>query len=342
MNGTDRKVVWAASIGVMAVIWLCVVMLCSDPLYKFFYPEWRKSNAAHPSDGIVATWLFLVAPVLAAAITWGFIGRLIKLGKLPEKRRMAREEERWRVKAEADRIKQHRAEQRQLASRLENLLRQSTASARELPNLIAEAERSLDLAEYECGRRAFVPFWDAIEAAAKKLATVEMTLQRLIQNSQFYQKDVSELETPAPLFQIGLDTLPDASHTANRMRELYSRTDTDFEFTSIYQQRTTNKLLIAGFSTMTQAIEELPDRLQSSLGQLASSVSIGISDLASRLASSQERMTLALAREIRKSDDQSAGDAAAQRKDLRKLSEAADNIQRRKMPRPHRLGDGEY
>ena len=88
-------------------------------------------------------------------------------------------------------------------------------------------------------------------------------MQRLIQNSHFYTEEAPKLETPPPPFQLGLQTLPDASHTANRMRAVVRRAQKDFHFATIYEQRKTNQLLVAGFSSLGQAINELGDRLDS-------------------------------------------------------------------------------
>ena len=308
MDRSDRKIAWVLSIVVGLVIWFCLVTLCSNLVFRMFYPgSWRSG----PPEQIVLLWLFVAAPVLAALITWGLIGGFIKLGQLPAKRRLAMEEERRRVQAHADRRAAKKAAhadaqaaQQRLASKLEGLISQSVASAGELPNLIAAAEKSLDLAEDEFTERAFVPFWDAIESAAKKLANVEETIQELIENSQSYQENAPGLETPPPSFQIGLDTLPDASHTVNRLRAVVRRAQKDAEFTTIYLMCRHNELLIAGFSTLGQVLSEISDRLDSSFDRLASSINVGISGLASEITSSQKDMTTTIAAELQRSRKQ--------------------------------------
>ena len=233
-------------------------------------------------------------------------------------------------------------QQRALAVRLNDLVSDSTRTAATLPNLVRSAETTIDLAEQEFEDGAFAPFWDAVEQAANKLASFEATIQKLIQNSSFYTGEAPKLQTPPPPFQLGLETLPDASHTANRMRAVVRRAQKDFHFATIYEQRKTNQLLVAGFSTLGHAINELGDRLDSSLERLASSVSIGISDLASDITSAQERMTSKLSAELELSREQAATDSEAQREHERKEEEMLDNIQRRRRPLPPKLRDGEF
>lgn len=317
MDRSDRTIVWALSIVIGLVIWFCLVTLGSDPIFRISYPEiWRTG----PPEKVVLLWLFVAAPVLAAVMTWGLVGGFIKLGRIPAKRRMAIEEERRRVQLQADRRAAEKAAhaaaqaaQLRLAAQLNSLISQSVASARELPNLIAAAEKSLDLAEYEFKETAFVPFWDAVELAAKKLALLEGTMQKLIQNWQSYQKDAPRLETPAPPFQVGLNALPDASRTTGRLKAIVRRAQQDPDFTKIYLMCRNNELLVAGFSTLGEVLTEISDRLDSSFDRLASSINGSISGLASEITSSQKEMTTTLATGIDRLVEQNSNDAERRR-----------------------------
>ena len=248
----------------------------------------------------------------------------------------SRKAEQARQEAESRRhaAEQHAATQRALALQLTNVISESTQTATDLPKLVRAAERTIDLAEQEFRDGAFAPFWDAVEQAANKLASFEDTMQRLIQNSHFYTEEAPKLETPPPPFQLGLQTLPDASHTANRMRAVVRRAQKDFHFATIYEQRKTNQLLVAGFSSLGQAINELGDRLDSSLDRLSSAVSVGISEI----TASHERMTSALTAEHERSREQSREqaerDSEAHRDHEKKEREMLDNIQRRRKPWP--------
>lgn len=221
-------------------------------------------------------WLFVAQPAVAALIAWAFAQASLQLSESHKRSRKAREERRRdaraRAQAEADRLKEeatrperHRAAQQQLAIQLNTLITQSATSTRELLSLIAEAKKSLDLAEFEFGEGAIVLFWNAVETAIDQLTNADRTVHRLIENGKSYQKGAAGLETRPPRFHIGLDQLPDARGTASRMYEIFRRGQKNDRFALIYQERT-----IAEVSTDAQTIAELPDRLQSSLGQLAS------------------------------------------------------------------------
>lgn len=227
------------------------------------------------------------------------------------------------------------AEQRALSLRLTNLVSVSTETAAELRNRVQLAENWLDHAEREFKDGVFAPFWDAVEQAANQLAQCEVAIQRLIQNSTSYNGEARKLATPPPRFQL---TLPDASHTASRMRSVVRRAQKDFHFATIYEQRKTNQLLVAGFSTLGQAINELGGLLDSSLERLASSFNIGVSDL----TSAQQHMESALVTQSELSRKQAASEAAAQGERDKELDKKLDNIQRRKRPMPPGLRDGEY
>lgn len=257
---------------------------------------------------------------------WCLIVFIVSLCLLGSRKRRAMQQEEEHRRHEA--LSRKRAaeaaekEQRALALSLTNLVSDSAKAAKSLPDLTRSAERAIDVAEREFDDGAFAPFWDAIEQAAHKLATFESTIQQLIRNSTVYKSQASKVSPPPP-FQLGLDTLPDATDTAERMRSVVRRAQKNFQFATIYEQRKTNQLLVVGFSTLGQAINELGARLESSLDTLGSSVSIAISDASSQIAS-----------EIELSREQAAQDAAAQRQHDSQEREMLDNIQHRRKPFP--------
>jgi hypothetical protein len=252
-----------------------------------------------------------------------------------ELRRQA-EERRQRIAAE------HAANQRALALRLTSLVSDSTGKAASLPKLPGSADEAIHRAEREFGDGAFAPFWDAIEESATGLANFEATVQTLIKNSQFYRQEAPRLENAPPAFQIGLDTLPDASSTAERLRCVVRRAQKDFHFASIYEQRKTNQIFVAGFSTLGQALNELGHRLDRSLNDLASAIDVSISNLASDIESSQRSMTSELVREMEATREQAAAESQDRREHERQEREMLDNIQRRRKPFPPSVRDSEY
>jgi len=264
--------------------------------------------------------------------------------------------ERTQREAEEERrraIAQHAAEQQGIIARLDNLISDSNRKAGGLSGLLRSTEERIDDAEGKLKEGSFVPFWESIEKATAQLANFDTTLRALIHNSQFYEKEAMALETTPPPFQIGLDTLPDATRTYTRMESLVRQAHKDRDFANIYQQRQiyyeqckTNALLEWGFSSLGQALIELGDRLDSSLKQLASSVNVEISKLGLDLMASQEQLKSTLSARLERLQDQNARDAKAQRegdaRSAKKTHEMLDDIRRRRKPLPPGLRDGEY
>ncbi len=207
--------------------------------------------------------------------------------------------------------RRHQAGQDLVALHISSLLASSRTAAAALPKLIKAAETSLDIAEKEFAEGTFAPFWDAVEEAANTLARISATIDQLISNSTQYKTEGLRLETPAPPFELGTRPLPDASHTANRMRAIVRRAQKDFHFATIYEQRKTNRILVAGFSSLGQAINELGDSLTTSMERLAQTV----------------------ATEFQLTRDQAAQDSEARREHERQECEMLDNIQRRRKPK---------
>jgi hypothetical protein len=202
----------------------------------------------------------------------------------------------------------YREDQHRLALLLSNLLAGAKTTAATLPELIQSAETLLDVAETEFEEGAFAPFWDAIEQAANALAEVSARISAIISNFTQYKAGTSKLDTTVPPFELAIRTLPDPSHTANRMRTIVRRAQRDFHFATIYEQRKTNRILVAGFSSLGQAINDLGDSL----------------------AATMDRLREAVATEFEITREQAGQESEARRQHERQEIEILDNIQRRK------------
>lgn len=159
-----------------------------------------------------------------------------------EKERLRREEEQ-RQAYEEQRLKQ---EQNSIQANLTNIVFYSKKAASELPELVRSAEQSLNHAEHEFKDGAFAPFWDAVEKAAFKLAMFNNNIQLLDRNALDYKSSASKLNGSPPPFELGLRTLPHATHTAERMHIIVRKAQKDFHFATIYEQRKTNQLACFG------------------------------------------------------------------------------------------------
>lgn len=161
-----------------------------------------------------------------------------------------------------------KAEQESIRSDLTQLNANSLNIAANLSALIHTAEKALDRAEYEFADGAFIPFWDAIEMAATKLAIFESGCRRIAQNAERYRNQIPTIDAPKPAFELGGKTLPDAREIAERMRVIVRPALKDPDFTKIYLMCRQNRILVAGFSTLGDTINELKNRLESSTSDI--------------------------------------------------------------------------
>jgi methyl-accepting chemotaxis protein len=137
------------------------------------------------------------------------------------------------------------------------------------------ADAWLDDAKGDFDDGAFAPFWDSIESAAKQLARFHENLKTFKYQSSRYTQLVTRIEGVPPQFPVSPESvarLDVARETAKRMKAMVRKAQCDFHFATIYEQRKTNKILIAGFTNLAQALEIMSDRISASIDDLAGSV----------------------------------------------------------------------
>jgi DNA anti-recombination protein RmuC len=110
----------------------------------------------------------------------------------------------------------------------------------------------------------------------------------------------------------------------------------------VYEQRRTNAILIAGFSSLGQAIEHLGDRIVTAISGLAVSLDCRLASLESSLestANAAAEQSAALRAELQRSTGvneavlgQLRQDAEARTESERLALRMLDNIQRRRKP----------
>jgi len=169
-----------------------------------------------------------------------------------------------RKEAEAQRIKEQREAHDHavwLFSSANKLLQTAAADA-------WGAKVALDQAESEFAERAFAPFWDAVETAAKRLARVHEALHDIADKRTSYQAEASRVGSLPSTLAVEISSLPNIIDIADRMDGIVRLAQKDFQFSTIFEQRKTNQLLVHGFGTLASALAEMRDRLEMSLSEL--------------------------------------------------------------------------
>jgi len=82
-----------------------------------------------------------------------------------------------------------------------------------------------------------------------------------------------------PPFELPLGKLPDLRSTSARLTAIVRESQKDFHFATIYEQRKTNKILIAGFNTLKSAIYGLGDAIAFSLNELSNNLQTSLNYL---------------------------------------------------------------
>jgi uncharacterized protein YfcZ (UPF0381/DUF406 family) len=236
--------------------------------------------------------------------------------------------------AEEARRQRQIAEQLGYQNEMVALGEQSLVLFESMPNFIRSAEENLDQAEIEFADGAFAPFWDCIESVAKTLGRFDEGVHRIKNNSRRYAELIKKNgHTPSrfPLAPQSVTGLNVAVATAERMKAIVRKAQCDFQFATIYEQRKTNQLLVAGFTNLAHALREMTWQITSSIDDLARSIdgitlTIGesLQDIHSRIGD------IAKATDRHVEEASKVSSAAAERE--RKALEILDNIQRRKRP----------
>ena len=186
---------------------------------------------------------------------------------------------RAKQKAAVARKLQRDSEQEQLACTLTQLVSIAREAVEILSSHISQAEAALDLAEQEFSDGAFAPFWDAVEKAVISLDDYDACVRTLADNSKRVSEDIGKLDKP-PRLDFPKANFPEASPTLVRMARVVRQAQKDFHFATIYEQRRTNGILVAGFANLASALDEMGARINKSIGDLSKALDSSITSMA--------------------------------------------------------------
>ncbi|WLB09463.1 hypothetical protein QIH87_47305 [Bradyrhizobium elkanii] len=255
-------------------------------------------------------------------------------------------------KAKADRARQaeEAAHQRALQGQILKACNDSLAAFENIPKDLLTAEELLDVADNEFREGAFSPFWDSIEGAIRKLGTIDSRIELIADRSNRYMALTKSYRGTPPSFPVdpySARRLGAATDTAARLQRVVRQAQRDFQFASIYEQRKTRELLMAGFDSLGEAIHCVGARLERSINtlgdqieDLSSSMIVmnekvvdavkGVSSAVSETSSQIGEVSLAIKGADTNTQTAMADQAARQDKANRML----DNIQRHRVPPP--------
>lgn len=289
-----------------------------------------------------------VPDILAGIIAFGILSlslaTIIILEKISKRESHADEQERIRKQYEAEQEsirkkreseqehlrKQHAAEQDRIKKTLIQLQTRKQEAIEILPSAISEAEAALDLATFEFDEGAFVPFWDAVEKAVSSLKSYDDGIRTIASTSTGIPDVLKKLDSPPRINESEL-IWPDASPTIKRMHQIVRQAQKNIDFTTIYLQRRTNGILVAGFANLGSAIEDMGSRIEGSINTLKQTLESTMYVMSTQNAEFHQESLAAMEAQT----EQAATNAEAQK-------EMLNNIQRRRMPITKEFRDGQY
>jgi hypothetical protein len=191
-------------------------------------------------------------------------------------RRREEEAEAARRRAEEEARLARERHQANLAQSLQHYREQGTMAFVKMPDALMLAEQHLDKAEEEFEARAFSPYWEEIEGALRCLGELDNRANEIVyavaQHDQLLlEADKSDGSFPVSRHDVEHVRLA-AESTRDRLSALIRKSSTDFQFSTIYEQRKTSAILIRGFQTLGDAIRGLGAQLSSSIDALGSTI----------------------------------------------------------------------
>ncbi len=216
--------------------------------------------------------VFVIGPAAALIAGRAVISHFNQIHEDKERRQA---EEAARKAAEEARIKQHKAEQDGYYTQMIVLGDNSLTLFESMPEYLKSAEEYLNQAEIDFSDGAFAPFWGSIENTAKTLGHFDEGVKNIKNNSSQYTDLIKRYENVPPQFPLeskSVEKLTVGTSTAERMKAIVRTAQRNFQFATIYEQRKTNQILVAGFTNLAQALDQMAWQITASIDNLAGSV----------------------------------------------------------------------
>lgn len=264
------------------------------------------------------------------------------------------EAERERRRQDEARRERLRQEKQSLQTDIASLCNGSLFLFEEMPKHLLNTEELIDQAERDFKEGVFSPFWDSIEKATMRLGNFDDNVRNIAANSNRHTLLASKLRKlrfPPPRFPIGVESvrgMAAANTTSDRIKRIVRKAQSNPDFAMIYEQRRTNQLLVAGFSSLAQALDGMGQRIASSidnLGNQVSHMSSAINNLDETLQTANrenQELMKSIADNVDNLHSTTKKEALDQAERHERALNMLDNIQRRRTPYPHKYGDGTY
>jgi hypothetical protein len=223
--------------------------------------------------------------------------QMLREAEILEIRQREKEQEQTRLAREAEMLA-HIGAQKAVFSDMSALNENSLALFEKMPAIIRAAENHLDKAEVDFKENAFAPFWESIEKAANTLAQYYRSIRDIDTNFLNFKEKAKYYDGTPPKFPISTRAAKKmvvGKTTSIRLQTLVRQAQKNFQFSMIFEQRKTNKLLVSGFKNLNNALDEMTQSITSAIYDLNSiidTVSSSIRDSSYELENTMESYQL--------------------------------------------------
>lgn len=276
-------------------------------------------------------WLFIFGGAIV-----GFLRSFAEEKKKEaERERAERERRRYEEGQRWYEEKQERAEQTSIYSSLVQAATTSLNLFESMPGHLVAAEELLDQAEHDFKEGAFSPFWSSIEKTTMRLGTFDDGVRMITINFKEHGELAKRYKGTLPRFPIVLDSIRGmaaANTTTDRLNRIVRKAQRNFQFATIYEQRKTNQLLAAGFTTLAQALDGMGHRIASSIDDLGgrlSEMSTAMENSLNAIGEQLQSANQSLVESVDALHDTTKESASAVKERHDRALEMLDNIQRR-------------
>ena len=196
-------------------------------------------------------------------VAFGLIGAMaVVFGVLVALDRWSKDSERQMYEREQEEELQEEAR-----SEISEIVSYARSHFQDLYQHHRQAKKALDNAEIYFNENLYSPFWDAVEGAASELGSFSQKMANLSEQLQAYVKWTAIYEGTPDKFPVTVDEFREIrqlgaeSKLSDRMRNIVRAAQRDFHFSSIFEQRKTQKSIIAGFESFEDVLNDVGDQI---------------------------------------------------------------------------------
>jgi hypothetical protein len=179
------------------------------------------------------------------------------------------------------------------AKRVEECLREAQGLSQKVGNLdksysevllslsvyLGKANNFLREAATEYEEEAFAPFWDKIEMATMELTQFSRSVTKLAEVAREYDESLAGRTHNFSVLTGSGQEVPDPSATLHELARLVRLGQRSFQFATIWEHRRTREVLVEGFATLGDAVNNLEYSIHSSLADLKTTLSSGVDSM---------------------------------------------------------------